>query len=167
MKGKRRLKVLLQEIVCSLKEHGMFYQCIALVSLALFSLVCFFLRSNLEYLLVSVILILMAFTCVIWSISNSVLDDLVKENRCLNDGLVIKEHEIERLTLELETYKEEEASRTSAEAKKQNPIKSNRIVSDKTFAIRLRSFAQGVSPCDAAGEEEKEYIQHVAERLVS
>ena len=48
----------------------------------------------------------------------------------------------------------------------QNPIKDNRIVFDRTFAIRLKNFMDGVKCCDCAGEEEKEYFQMVAERLV-
>lgn len=48
----------------------------------------------------------------------------------------------------------------------QNPIKDNRIVSDTTFAIRLKAFVENVQVCDCAGEEEKEYFQMVAERLV-
>ena len=47
-----------------------------------------------------------------------------------------------------------------------NPIKDNRIVSDTTFAIRLKNFMDSVDCCDCAGEEEKEYFQMVAERLV-
>ena len=47
-----------------------------------------------------------------------------------------------------------------------NPIKDNRIVNDQTFAIRLKNFMDGVNCCDCAGEEEKEYFQMVADRLV-
>ena len=50
---------------------------------------------------------------------------------------------------------------------KANPIKSNRIVSDKTFAVRLRSFMHQIQPCDAASEEEVNYFIHVAEKLLS
>lgn len=48
----------------------------------------------------------------------------------------------------------------------QNPIKNNRIVNDTTFAIRLKNFMDGVRCCDCAGEEEKEYFQMVADKLV-
>ena len=48
----------------------------------------------------------------------------------------------------------------------QNPIKDNRIVFDRTFAIRLKAFVENVQVCDCAGEEEKEYFQMVANRLV-
>lgn len=49
---------------------------------------------------------------------------------------------------------------------KENPIKSNRIVSDKTFAVRFRSFVEEVRANDPMSEEEKEYLHHVAERLL-
>lgn len=48
-----------------------------------------------------------------------------------------------------------------------NPIIDNRIVSDKTFAIRLYKFVDSVDVCDMAGEEEKEYILGVAKRLIA
>lgn len=48
----------------------------------------------------------------------------------------------------------------------QNPIKDNRIVNDTTFAIRLKSFIDKVDVCDCMGEEEKDYLLMVAERLV-
>lgn len=48
----------------------------------------------------------------------------------------------------------------------ENPIKNNRIVSDITFAVRLKSFIDRVEVCDGMGEEEKEYIQMVAVKLI-
>ena len=50
---------------------------------------------------------------------------------------------------------------------KANPIKSNRIVSDKTFAVRLRSLLKELKPLDPASEEELVYLTHVAEKLLS
>lgn len=47
-----------------------------------------------------------------------------------------------------------------------NPIKDNRIVNDTTFAIRLKSFIDKVDVCDCASEEEKEYLQRVAVKLI-
>ena len=38
----------------------------------------------------------------------------------------------------------------------ENPIKDNRIVKDKTFALRLLSFALGTNCNDACSEDEKE-----------
>lgn len=48
----------------------------------------------------------------------------------------------------------------------ENPIIDNRIVNDTTFAIRLKSFIDKVDVCDCMGEEEKEYIQRVAVKLI-
>ena len=47
-----------------------------------------------------------------------------------------------------------------------NPIKDNRIVSDMTFAVRLKNFIDNVEACDCPGEEEKEYLQSVANELI-
>lgn len=48
----------------------------------------------------------------------------------------------------------------------ENPIIDNRIVNDTTFAIRLKSFIDKVDVCDCMGEEEKEYLQRVAVKLI-
>lgn len=48
-----------------------------------------------------------------------------------------------------------------------NPIIDNRIVSDKTFAVRLYKFLDSVQVNDMAGEEEKEYLLGVAKRLIA
>lgn len=47
-----------------------------------------------------------------------------------------------------------------------NPIIDNRIVSDKTFAVRLYNFLNKVQVNDMAGEEEKDYWLGVAKRLI-
>lgn len=47
-----------------------------------------------------------------------------------------------------------------------NPIKDNRIVNDTTFAVRLKLFVDSVTVCDCASEEEKEYLQRVAVKLI-
>lgn len=47
-----------------------------------------------------------------------------------------------------------------------NPIKNNRIVSDKTFALRLKSFIKDVRVNDPCSDDEKEYLLNVAERLL-
>lgn len=46
-----------------------------------------------------------------------------------------------------------------------NPIKDNRIINDMTFAIRFYRFVEQVNVCDAASEEEQEYLMRVAKRL--
>lgn len=48
-----------------------------------------------------------------------------------------------------------------------NPIIDNRIVGDKTFAIRLYKFLDSVHVNDMVGEEEKEYLLGVASRLLA
>jgi hypothetical protein len=52
-------------------------------------------------------------------------------------------------------------------AETKNPIIDNRVVSDKTFAIRLKNFIKEVRVHDCASEEEKEYILNVANRLLN
>ena len=49
----------------------------------------------------------------------------------------------------------------------ENPIKDNRIVSDTTFALRLKNFIEKVNTCDQPSEEEKEYLLKVAEKLIA
>lgn len=48
----------------------------------------------------------------------------------------------------------------------ENPIIDNIIVNDTTFAIRLKSFIDNVDVCDCMGEEEKEYLQRVAVKMI-
>ena len=47
-----------------------------------------------------------------------------------------------------------------------SPIKDNRIVSNKTFAVRFRNFIKDVQVNDACSEEEKEYLLDVANQLL-
>ena len=47
-----------------------------------------------------------------------------------------------------------------------SPIKDNRIVSNKTFAIRFRNFIKDVQVNDPASDEEKEYLLDVADQLL-
>ena len=49
---------------------------------------------------------------------------------------------------------------------KANPIKDNRIVSSKTFAIRFKHFIEDVQVNDPASEEEKEYLLNVSDQLL-
>ena len=48
----------------------------------------------------------------------------------------------------------------------ENPIKDNRIVRDKTFALRLLGFAMSVTSADACGEEEKESMISYSSKLL-
>lgn len=47
-----------------------------------------------------------------------------------------------------------------------NPIIDNRIVNDHTFALRLKNFISKVEVNDLPSEEEKEYLLHVADKLL-
>ena len=47
-----------------------------------------------------------------------------------------------------------------------NPIKDNRIVSSKTFAIRFKDFIEHTNVNDPCSEEEKEYLLNVANQLL-
>ena len=48
----------------------------------------------------------------------------------------------------------------------ENPIIDNRIVNDYTFALRLKNFVSNVEVNDLPGKEEKEYLLHVADKLI-
>jgi hypothetical protein len=48
----------------------------------------------------------------------------------------------------------------------ENPIKDNRIVSDKTFATRFVAFLKDIQVSDAMSEEELWYLQEVAGSLL-
>jgi len=47
-----------------------------------------------------------------------------------------------------------------------NIIIDGRIVSDETFALRLKNFIEATQVMDAASEEEKEYLLYVAKQLL-
>jgi hypothetical protein len=50
--------------------------------------------------------------------------------------------------------------------KPENLIKDNRIISDKTFATRFKSFLQNIIVNDAASDEELEYLKMIADKLL-
>ena len=54
----------------------------------------------------------------------------------------------------------------SFENTEDNPIKDNRIVSDRTFAKRLKSHLKDVRAECQMGQEELEYLTGVADRLL-
>lgn len=47
-----------------------------------------------------------------------------------------------------------------------NPIKDNRIVNSKTFAVRLFNFIKDVQVNDPASDEEKCYLLNVVKSLL-
>lgn len=48
-----------------------------------------------------------------------------------------------------------------------NPIKNNRLVSNKTFAIRFKNFVESVNVADACSEDEKDAMLNVANSLLN
>lgn len=59
-----------------------------------------------------------------------------------------------------------EQLKSSAVALKENPLKSNRIVSDMTFAVRLRKYLLNSMVSDGIGHEERQYLLRTAEWLI-
>lgn len=47
-----------------------------------------------------------------------------------------------------------------------NPIIDNRVVNDYTFALRLKLFLKNTEVNDLPGEEEKEYLLSIANKLI-
>ena len=66
----------------------------------------------------------------------------------------------------LQLEEENSILKVLSEGKRDNPIKGNRIVCDRTFAVRLRNFANSIIACDPACEEEQQYFASVADRLL-
>ena len=107
---------------------------------------------------------LFPFTIAVWDISNAYL---YRERDAFKDQLADKEDEAVLLKGENAKLQEEvERIGVITRDRKDNPIKSNRIVSDRTFAVRLMNFAASTKASDPAGEEELEYIKMTAERLL-
>ena len=104
-------------------------------------------------------------TLVLWEISEVKLleqkDEAAEKLADKTDENILLSGKVNQLEDEVRVYK------ALSRGKKENPIRSNRVVSDKTFAIRLRSFVEKTNVCDAAGEEEQQYILKTAERLLN
>lgn len=47
-----------------------------------------------------------------------------------------------------------------------NPFKEKRIVNDITFALRFKHFLENIKVCDAASDEELDYLKCVADKLL-
>lgn len=103
-------------------------------------------------------------TLVAWEISDVYLFEKSDEYR---QQLSDKEDEVVLLNGEKSQLQEEvERLGSIIHDRKDNPIKSNRIVSDKTFAVRLRNFTEGTQAIDPATQEELDYFKMTAERLL-
>ena len=107
---------------------------------------------------------LIFFLILIWDVDDSLNKakraELVRLLANKSDEVILLKAELAKKDEEIEIYKK------TATNHKDNPIKSNRLVSDKTFALRFRSFVEEVRVNDPMSEEEKEYLHHVAERLL-
>ena len=103
-------------------------------------------------------------TMILWEISDVYLykerDTFKKQLADICDETVLLKGENTKL--------QEEVDRLGVitRDRKENPIKSNRIVSDKTFAVRLMNFAGSKQACDSASWEELEYLKMTAELLL-
>ena len=103
-------------------------------------------------------------TMVAWEVSDVYL---YRDRDSYRDQLADKNDEVVLLQGDLTKKNEEiEILKATAIPCKENPIKSNRIVSDKTFAVRLLNLMKSIQPCDASSEEELEYFRTTAERLL-
>lgn len=107
---------------------------------------------------------LMFFLLLMWDIDDSFNKEKHAElirllaNKC--DEVIVLKAEVEKKGEEIKILK------MITSVRKDNPIKSNRLVGDKTFAVRFKSFVEEVEAKDLMSEEEKEYLHHVAERLL-
>lgn len=99
-----------------------------------------------------------------WDISDARKLERISE---LEQKQIDKEKELVQ-SLEVNAKLEEEISifKDLVQNRKENPLKSNRLVSDKTFATRLKSFVSEVRVNDPISFEEQEYLLNVAERLL-
>lgn len=146
--------------VAAVKAHGNAWSAgfnifgiVATVALYILFNEFFFLAAAMVYLLL-----------LMWDIDDSFNKErraeLVRLLADKSDEVIMLKAELSKKDEEIEIYKH------TATNHKDNPIKSNRLVSDKTFAVRFRSFVEEVRVKDPISEEEKEYLHHVAERLL-
>ena len=146
--------------VALLKKYGQFPLLISNLLLAFLFIVYGICIHDLKVSAYSIFFLVVAF----WTISDVYLyharDSYKKSLDDKNDEVVILKGNILRLEEELEIF------RKTSTARKDNPIKSNRIVSDKTFAVRFKSFVKEVRCSDPMSEEEADYLLVVAERLL-
>ena len=148
------------DTVTLLKKHGYAWQARADIFIIIASIVLFFLfESYICFAIASI-----SFIFLMWEVE----DAKERENRAeLTRLLADKCDEVVILKGELTKKNEEiEILKATAIPCKENPIKSNRIVSDKTFAVRLLNLTKSIQPCDPSSEEELEYFRTTAERLL-
>ena len=143
-----------------LKKHGYAWQAGFDIFIIVASILLFFLFESYVCLVFTAI----SFIFLMWEVE----DSKEKERRAeLTRLLADKCDEVVLLQGDLTKKNEEiEILKATAIPCKENPIKSNRIVSDKTFAVRLLNLMKSIQPCDASSEEELEYFRTTAERLL-
>ncbi len=158
-KGGKAMRYIKREIAL-LKRYGKLPVIILDIAITIVAAVTFALTLK-PILLYTSSLFLVITIWEIDSVHHTVRADIYKalyENKCKeSDDL---EEMMKVLKDKLSSYE------TVQNSKKENPIKSNRIVSDRTFAVRLRNFISDIQVCDAISEEEKSYLLGVAERLI-
>ena len=109
-------------------------------------------------------LALLFFLFLMWEIDDALNRKEITE---LTRLLIDRNDEVINLKRELVKRDDEIAIlKATTTVRKDNPIKSNRIVADKTFAIRFKWFVEEVRCSDPMSEEEADYLIAVAERLL-
>lgn len=146
--------------VALLKEYGRF----SWVGIDLFLMAAVVGYGVIAHDTASIFFAALTFTMVAWEISDvylyrerdtfkKLLDDISDESVLLKGENAKLQEEVDRLGV-------------ITRDRKENPIKSNRIVSDKTFAVRLMNFAGSTQACDPSSWDELEYLKMTAERLL-
>lgn len=146
--------------VALLKKHGYSWQARFDIFGVIASIVLFILFREAQCLYLTFFFL----TFLMWEVSDAENKEIRAEltrhlaNKCdeviiLKGNLIKKNNEVEIL-------------KTTISNRKDNPIKSNRIVLDKTFAIRLLNVTNDIKTCDPLLEEELYYFKTAAERLL-
>ena len=159
------------KVIRLLKKHHRLGDVISNAAIAVFCgvLICWFEEPVLDCLAA---LMLGASICAaIAEFSFVKYDEEKQELRDKLNNTIIK---LTDLQIELHHYRKElevankeiEQLKSSAVALKENPLKSNRIVSDMTFAVRLRGYLLSSEVSDGIGYEEKQYLLRTAEWLI-
>lgn len=151
----------IREIAALLKEYGRLSSVILSLSMTAFVLVYGFCTDDPK----TMFFICLPLLLVWWEISDVYL---YRERDSLKHHLLDKEDETIMLKGKNRLLQEElDLRKKLAGNHKDNPIRSNRIVSDITFAVRLKSFIEEVNANDPMSEEEKIYLHGAADRLLS
>ena len=146
--------------VAAVKEHGNAWGARFDIFGIVASVVLFFVFK--EPLCLSVALLFFLF--LMWEI-----DDSLHKKKQTEFFRILADKDDEVIVLKGELVKRDDEIailKATTTVRKDNPIKSNRIVADKTFAHRFKSFVEDVRCSDPTSEEEADYLIAVAERLL-